>query len=168
MRVTRGCPKIPREQRCESLLTCAEARGGRIPSAVSDRRATKEQVKRAATPLGPGSFWRGAASLARHVAQWLCSSLGSLPQAKNPPGAATGNFRTASRTPIKNRHGSRREGFILVPKLHWGTRLLRRLHYRCQSDNIDWSQREMEFCGNKKRSQVQLGNEEIEGTHDYF
>ena len=52
----------------------------------------------AATPLGPGSFGLPAVSLARHVAHWLCSSLDSLPPSQNPPGAATGNFRTASRS----------------------------------------------------------------------
>ncbi len=93
---SRGYPKIPRELRCESHLACSEARGGRVPSAVSDRRATKEQAKWAATPLGPGSFGLLAASLARHVARWLCSSLDSLPSGQNPPGAATGNFWIAS------------------------------------------------------------------------
>ena len=48
--------KIPRELRCKSNLAWAEARGGRTPSAVSDRRATKGQAKLAATPLAPGNF----------------------------------------------------------------------------------------------------------------
>ena len=98
LRVSRGHPKIPREQRDGSNWGRGEARGGRIPAAVSDRRATKPSAPIGRHPLGPGFFEPGAVSLARHIAPWLCSSLDSLLQAQNPSGAATGNFRTASNT----------------------------------------------------------------------
>jgi len=95
--MNRGYPKIPREQRDEPNLGRIKARGGRIPTAVFDRRATKSSAQILRHPLGPGSFGPGAASLACHVALRLCSSLDSLLQAQNPSGAATRNFRIASR-----------------------------------------------------------------------
>src|ERR1019366_9521291 len=48
---------------------------------------------------------------------------------------------------------------FLVPKFHLGTQLLRQFHCRSRCHNTKWDQREMQFRGNKRRSQMKFGNE---------
>src|SRR6202044_3109991 len=53
------------------------------------------------SPFGPKSFCLGTSSLTRHVARWLCSSLDSSSQGKNPFGVTPAHFSDSlQRSPL--------------------------------------------------------------------